>query len=445
VKLLPRSTYWLLAVLALACIIVTATQAALQPAAAVADADPGILPVVVSGEQLASFQGLPVDQIYVYAFGGSGWEQIPFQIDEKAAADEGQRVYSAEGDGTLDPDEELVFMVSDMGTKAPAAAWVPGAAEDQRVEVEVAVDGETGWAYVFSGPNLTRTFSEDYIRFSGPAQRIIAERYEVGFLDNGYGVDELRLNASGIDILDRSKLRLHILAQIVIPIRRTCTEDNITQPFLSGGCGLESRPVSPLKDGPVRLVWGADGGFAYGSIFQLEDEVDLSGLSLPGASVSVERFRFSFDFDPQAVATGTPTLYLDANLDQPVRVDGEPDEVPTEPLAAWRQVSHPTGTLVLTTDLTASDLDVTNYYVDDATVDSDDTGDQRSYGDSGFAADNPAGSFSLTTSLVVLPPTTDAVGDAYAALLDQPLVPLVTRQFAPEATQGLIYLPLVRR
>lgn len=444
---LARSAYLFLAASALVLIILVPTHAA--PQEAVADSDPDILPVVVSGDLLAPYQGLPTDDIYVYAYRDGDWEQIPFQIDEKAVDEEDQRVYAAVGDGLLDADEELVFMLHDMGAEAPADAWVDSAADDQRIEVEMVVGDETRWAYVFTGPELTRTFTADYVRFSGPAQRIIAERYEVGFLDNSFGVDELRLNNSGVDVLDRSKLRLHIVARVFgFPVlSRTCTEDSITVSIDAGGCGQEPRPTAPVIDGPVRLVTGPDGGFAYGGLFQLADDVDLSDLTVPvpGATVAIENVRFSFDFAAQAVATDTPTLYFDANLDQPVEIDGEPDAVPAEPLAVWRQVSHPTGTLVMTADLTSDELNPTNYYLDDDTVDSDDTGDQRSYGDTGFSVEDPAGSFSLTTSLLVLAPTTDAVGDEYAALLDDAPVPLVTRQFPPAEIRGIIYLPFIRR
>ncbi len=396
--------------------------------------DVSFQPVVVGGTAIAVFHGVPVDQLFVYAYRDGAWTQIPFQIDEKVYSEEkGQRVYTAEGDGRLDPDEELVFMLKDMGEQAPWSAWVDGAEEDIRIELAAdAGEGGRRWAYLFHGSQLSRTFTGDYVHFSGAAQRVIAERYQVGFLENGLGLSELRLNDSGIDILDRTKIRVEAIVGFVF--RRTFTEDDLP---------IEPEPIVPVKDGPVRLIWGERGGFAYGSLFQLHTSIQMPELPLPGSSI--KGFRFSWDFNDQAVATTTPTVYLDANMTEPVVIDGQPDDVPTEPVPAWRQISHATGTIIVTADVSSLGGTQSNYYKDDATLDPDDTGDGRSYGDNGFAVEGPNTSFTLDSGLLVLPPTTENVGAAYAGLLAAPPAFIATLQTPAGPLQRRVYLPLVRR
>lgn len=421
-----------------------AAMIVIQPAATVGQTavDYSFQPVVVAGAQIGSLLGTPVTGLFAYAYRDGAWTQIPAQIDEKAPNEDGDRVYTAQGDGLLDADEEIVFMLKDMGEQAPPSAWVEGAEADGRIEVAAQASGDSRrWAYLFHGSQLSQTFEADYVRFSGAAQRVIAERYEAGFLDNGAGLDELRLNDSGVDILDRTKIRLEIVVRVFdIPVRRlSCNEDNLTQ---EDGCGLEPSPISPVKDGPVRLVWSESGGFAYGRLFQSRNEINLPELSI--GSATIESLRFSWDLAEQAVATSTPTTYLDANMSAAVAIDGAPDSVPTQPVPAWRQISHATGTIIMITDLTTAGGTQRNYYTDNSTFDPDDTGDGLSYGDSGFSIESPNTSFNLDTNLLILSPTEENVGAAYAEQLATPPVVAVTLQVPSGPLDRKVYVPLIR-
>lgn len=427
-------------------LVVLITVVVAQPPVTLGQAavDASFQPVVVPGAALDVFLDTPVAELFVYAYQDEVWRQVPYQIDERALNEDDERVYTAEGDGLLDGDEELVVMFQDMGQPAPPWEWVEGADAGLRVEVEAeAGTGRRRWVYVFQSSELAQTFDQDYVRFSGAAQRIIAERYQAGFLENGAGVNELRLNGSGVDILDRTKIRLEVVVRVFgVPVaRRTCNEDNLTT---EEGCGLEPQPVSPVKDGPVRLVMGESGGFAYGGLFQQHTDTDLSDLPIPG-DVSIEHFRFSWDFNQQAVATTTPTTYLDDNLEEPAVIDGQPDAVPETPFSPWRQVSHATGTLIVAADLSTVGGTQRNYYKDNATADPDDTGDGRSYGDTGFFVEDPNEALILDTSLLVLPPATGDVGEAYAALLATPPVLTVSSQARAGPPDHRLYLPLIRR
>lgn len=393
--------------------------------------DRSFQPVVLTGNDVINLVGQPVNQIFVYAYQAGHWVQIPFQIDEKVTNDQGQRVYTAEGDGVLDADEELVFMVKDLGERAPRNAWVEGAADDLRYEIVVDAGGGTlHWGYLYHGPDLRRTFTQDYARFIGEAERIVTERYAISFLPDALGLSELTLNNSGVNILDRTKIRMRLR----FPIGSlTFTEENL--PI--------SRPsVAPVKDGPVRLVLGERGGFAYGTMFQTQSEVDLRDVLLPFSSLSY--LRFTTDFNLQAVTTSASTIYLDATLSQPVTIDGQPDDVPDWPVPAWRQISHPTGTLIEVSDI--SDLRGTqrNYYRDNVQTAEGDTGDGHSYGEFGFEVDDPEPVFRFTSTWIVLPPTQEPVGAAYAELVETPLPVEVLLQTGATFSSE-IYLPLIQR
>ena len=80
------------------------------------------------------------------------------------------------------------------------------------------------------------------------------------------------------------------------------------------------------------------------------------------------------------------------------------------------------------------------YYKDDSTVDSDDTGDQRSYGDAGLQVDDPnAGTYTILGHVYFLTETTANVGATYLDYYDNPLQASV----AVPLPKWYIYLPLV--
>ena len=79
-------------------------------------------PVVITGNNLSEFLSVSTSQLFVYEYDETGdtWTQIPFQFDD--VGDDGS--YFSETDGTLDSNDELVFMAKDMGDKAPNYSWI---------------------------------------------------------------------------------------------------------------------------------------------------------------------------------------------------------------------------------------------------------------------------------------------------------------------------------
>lgn len=100
-------------------------------------------PVVLYGGVLSQFYNVPINEIYLYAYDPAAkkLKLIPFQIDEKILTQDifsptRTRHYYANpeawvmgkkrailDDGVLDFDDELVFLVRDLGPEAPKEAW----------------------------------------------------------------------------------------------------------------------------------------------------------------------------------------------------------------------------------------------------------------------------------------------------------------------------------
>jgi uncharacterized repeat protein (TIGR01451 family) len=363
-------------------------------------------PVVVSGTDLPDLQAAPTDELFVYAHRNDSLEQIPFQVDE---VDSG--AYTDTLGGPLDGDDEVVFMASDLGgqpaDEGQIGATLPISPTWYRIEVSDPMSPTLkGWAYVVRSSSLTRTFTETYTTYDAVNNRIVTPRYAVGFASDFPGLDYLALNESGVDILDRTKIR------ITVPILGTLDENEIV-------AYIDFEPITAIKEGPVRVL--ATGGIVgYRSILETATVQEIPPIIFP------QRARFSTDYTANA---GGSTFY-DANTPAGVPVDGNPDAIAETPLSPWSQVSGATGTLVQVTDGSGLGGTQSNYYKDDATVDPDDTGDERSYADVGIKVESPNQTIDYRTTLYVLPPDQENVGATYEAHYDHPLQAMTTEVYA---------------
>lgn len=370
-------------------------------------------PIVVTGADLDALQGTPTDELFVYAYRdhSDAMEQIPFQVDVK---DSGAYVSTV---GTpLDDDDEVVFMASDLGGQAPAyelPARLPIGDTWYRLEVNDPLSpGSKGWAYVVRSTSLTRSFTETYTTYDSDNNQILTPHYTVGFAPGFPGIEYLALNESGVDILDRTKIRVSAFIG-------TFNEEQI-------GSLLGIDPLTVIKAGPVRVL-------ATGGVVGYRSTLEQSLVAeLP---ISLNAARFSTDFNEHAEGS---TLY-NANTSAGVTIDGMPDPaVGLDPFSPWWQVSGETGTLMQVANSSGLGGTQTSYYKDDATIDTDDTGDQRSYGDTGIEVDSPNDTIDYRTTLYVLPPDQDNVGEQYAAYFAEPLeVTAVQGEACPVPVQSV--------
>ncbi len=390
-------------------------------------------PVVIKGADIASLIGTPVQHLFIYTYTGTDWGgQIPFQVDEVTASGS----YTTTEDGLLDANDEIVFMAKDLGDRAPDTAslimTLPISATWYEIEVSDPTDPtRRGWAYLVRSSELSATFSDDYVGYIVVTQHIIASQYELGFATTHFGPNYLALNGSGVDILDRSKLRIDLNAPIIGPI--TVTEDDL---------GAPPAPA-PVKDGPVRLI-------LYQTVSSDNIDASLRTTTLAYASllqtivgvtmdippyIDISSIRTSVDFDSGV----SPATFYNANTPGGVIIDGNPDGIAGTPASKWNQVSHSSGRLIQVTDPTPVGGIQTNFYRDNSTPESNDTGQPGSYGETGFSFEGNVNQEFILESWFFVLSGQDNVGPTYEKYFFNPLT-IVSRSSlgSPE-----VFLPII--
>jgi len=394
----------------LSILIATALFPLLAPLEAqIARIDRPFQPVVLKGDTLREFSGnvALLNQLFLYKYSSANnsWSQVPFQFDEVEAdsLDSTKTTYFRRGDSKLDNLDELAFMARDLGDKAPTNAWLDDASSRAfaRYEIELTDPlsiGSAGYLYLFRSTTLTVPPAiTDYVTYVPPALQkgndvIKGQSYIEGHLDNGI-TDSLLVpvseNGSGVNFLDRLKLRF----QINIGIPLTFVEDNFTLIGLS------------LRDGRVRIIrelrerislLGNNIDFPiqiqyYGYSSVLATTFNLTNL--PG-TVSVTLLRQSFDFAPNV----SGAKWYNQNITNAIVVNGSAGNLSpaqaatvTEPNFNWYMLSSAQhGSFINIFSLPGNLGTTRRFYFHDAasgTADgTSDTGDQKSYGDSGFLA-----------------------------------------------------------
>ncbi len=400
--------------------------------------DRNLEPVVRLGSQVTGLLGSPVDELFVYRFDGVTPTQIPAQVDEVTASGS----YTTTEDGLLDGNDEIVFMAADLGDRPadPAAllAMLPISATWYEIEVADPLEpARQGWAYLVRSATFTPT-GDDYVTYDYTTQHISTSQYTLGFTTTLPGLNYLDHNGSG-DILDRTKLRVTFNSLF------TLYENDLSD-------DLETHLI---KDGPVRVIVRQSVVATPGGVDLVAARVDTINRAYPAlvqstASISftllpfidITRVRTSIDFNSHIASTGVATFY---NRVTPagVAIDGMTDTIAALPFSPWGQASHPYGRIVQVTDPGPIGGSPANYYCDNnnpaAPAECDGTnktGDNMSYGDSGFSITGDINSHFATESwLFFLPPPAtgeaDNVGDTYQDYFDNPL------------SQIKIFLPII--
>ncbi len=404
--------------------------------------DRNLEPVAIYGADVGSLGGTSIEHLFVYTYTGADWGgQIPIQVDEVTATGS----YTTTEDGLLDANDEIVFMAMDLGDQAPDTAslltTLPISATWFEIEVTDPTDpSKKGWAYLVRSSILTSSVSTDYVDYMTATQRITTSHYELGFATTHSGLDYLALSGSSVDVLDRTKLRV-VLDTPLGSV--TLTEDDL-------GAPPGSEPVL-VKDGPVRLILqravsvsSTVGQASLSTTYLAHDSLLQATASLgytPVSFVTLSSVRMSVDLDSTAVVS--PTTFYNANTSGGVTIDGSPDAVAETPLSYWGQVSHTSGRLVQVTDPTPAGGTQKNFYRDNSSPETPDTGQPGSYGDSGILIEGSLSQMFTTESwLFVLPPPDggpDNAGATYEEYFFNPLT--VTASSKQDRLK--VFLPII--
>jgi hypothetical protein len=378
--------------------------------------DRGLEPVVITGEQIPAFGGLLLERLFVYAYREGVWKQMPFQVDE--VAQEG--MYVPIEDNVLDNNDEIVFLARDVGTRYPGPALITGSLNIGAGWYELEVTNPLspawrGWAYLVNSNALTRSNATDYVDFNLGFHRILASDYALGLGVTHIGVDFLKLGQSGVEILDRTKLRLDCLIPGICPIT-----DALIPPV----------PDDLIKDGPVRVIARGGQMLAYGAMLEW-----TSVFSFPIASPSY--LRLSTDFN-QAASGST---FYNAVVTPGITVDGVPERLPATPRSPWWQLSTVSGTLIHVGKIEATGGTLSNYYLDNGDHDPADSGDYRHYGDTGVTIRRPAFPVTYQVTVFFLSGALPNIGRYFVDFAEHPLQ--VTAHLYGKPRAERLFLPLL--
>ena len=365
-------------------------------------------PVILTGKEFPEFSNNTATllQLFLYKYSGGAWTQIPFQFDEvepdPSPTDPNRTTYFGTGDGKLDDQDELSFMARDAGEKAATNIWVNDVSSltSSRYEIEVTdpVNNNKGYVYLYRSTTLSvNPAVKDYVTYMAPPQVnqgndiVRGQSYEEGHLAQN-GISNSLLvpaseNGSGTNFLDRVKLRFQIIGLL------NFSEDNFSL-------------ISPVivRDGRVRLIrelrerLSAFGNnidfpiliryYGYSSVFGTA----LNLNNLP-SGISVTLLRQSFDF----AANVSGAKWHNQNFTNPITVTGSFGNlsaaqavVVAEPNFNWFMLSSAHGSLISIFSLPGTLGTSRRFYFHDAASGTNDntldTGDGKSYGDSGFLA-----------------------------------------------------------
>lgn len=406
-------------------------------------------PVVIKASNLpAALNGLGDTSLRLYSYDAmSGiFYPVPYQVDSVDV----DGIY-VPPDGSIDPNDELVFMADDMldqvtdpglisCTIATVNNCLPIGSTIYELQVTDPIGGGDGYLYISTESSCPAS-SADYISWDPDGQDATGNYTNIGGVARGsffsvfggsdtipapdqyLGIDALEVNNSGIDILDRMKLRV----AACFGLGSFC---NIPLNLDEFSAAALIPPVFDVPiDGPVRLAVGGGNEpltvAAYGSRLDIGLIFDPADLVPPGFNVKVSHLRASFDLNDPTSGSGMSNWY-DSNGNS-YTVDGAPDPDPA--LFDWYQVNDDGtygGWTVAISELNAGTGTADAYYWDDTTnppPDSADTGDGDSFSDTGIQINNSqASGLNFNLNAYILPVGTNTpVGADYYAWATNPL------------------------
>ncbi len=379
-------------------------------------------PVVLTGADVPSLQGVPPSTVVAFRYNGS-WQQIPVQIDERFSqtflnvynnvaglpgnTNISQLVYAdadtftgADPDPNVDADDEIVFMAKDAGDTVPFFTEPAHVLFGSGLQLTITdplqpanvgyvylfkqdgtLDPAAGQAYVTYNFNLlsgayktTYNLLGTYGTTGNPENTSITTPYYSHHFQDRWTDDELHITAgvaNGADILDRHKA-------LFAPgncVRSENTFDKGTPTFQGEGAFIANR-VGPVR--AIRSYIGANSGpnTQREHIFYAQRQ-DIRTYLRVHAIPSIMDF---FDYSP--AATGM-TYHNDLNLGG-ITIDGTP-ETPAAGQFQWEMVTGAQGSLVLSgaTSTDVPSFSYTSYFLDDSTPITQCTGDAFAYGSSG--------------------------------------------------------------
>ncbi len=382
-------------------------------------------PVILQGGALSHFYDVPVDEIYLYAYTDStqSFEMIPFQIDERVYAEDPfhpgnekmkRHSYFLPDDGVLDNDDEIVFLIRDLGEKAPIGIWINNEEAKQYKRLELKIydpnDPETkAYCYLFRSSTIQEGIPKKYgFEFHAQQDSIETEYYTVGFNKENGVIEDIVLKppfGNGADIFDTQKIRFEGIMEYggaFFPF-----------PFSTENHVVRYNYHNASKEPVVRLIWETrmtliDSALFGDFAFYVTPKFYPFNATIAGGMPISERaireampiaddvwihfdlLRQSWDFNENAIGMKFFNSYNDG-----VPIDGNPDQADktitfkpdTElpPIREWMLSTGNQGSFFTYAEfLDTTWQTVELYFEDNNSINPEDTGDQQSFGDQGI-------------------------------------------------------------
>lgn len=375
--------------------------------------------VVIAGADAGGLLGEPVSNIRLYRHRDSGWEPVPFQIDET----DGTGTLEGAKNGIFDASDEIVFLLRDAGDEASTDDWPDDTTAKANPRFRFAVTDParpdwTGTVYAFLSSSLPLS-SVRYVRYDASQDLVETDLYRIVHGSN-HGFQEILKILPGaggddIDFLDKQKLRLKIhIAQVNkdIILRETMDQDVELITGFSIRVKVGKKRAAVVQNAVVRLnrilvmsisargsFLGNDVGFSDSLSFRTVYEPASSWLRIGPIPVPDAP-----EFDPLAVrlscdwnasASGMK-LYNAANTGG-ILINGKADNpdisLPWPGENGYCVTADPSGSGAVRNASVVGIWSLrgsppgsshTIYYKDDSSIENSDTGDRRSYGDFGI-------------------------------------------------------------
>lgn len=350
-------------------------------------------PVVVLGSQLNDFVSADTGHVFVYAYRGGNWAQIPFQIDE---TDNGG--YFAIHNGMLDNKDEICFMAADMGDSVGDNRWIADMTSTlyQRYQV-CAIDSSElparkAYAYIYRSTTISRDFTP-YMSYKtstiGRSDTVKALTYTYGHSKDAIP-DYLSIrngSTASPDLMDRWKIRFKGAYQFFLPYE----ESEVT--------ALRDTMIY-VRQGPVRVIHKKVYAIYFYTITEPVDHLPLTMTFYPrcakinlieeslGQDMGMTRMRQTVDYLPNI--SGSKFHWLNGS-DIPIdgNLDNLGDKTLPTPSVNWFMLQGEFGAIVTTASMKPiPNTKQTLYYLDDQVKKTADlhtnTGDSLSFGESGI-------------------------------------------------------------
>ena len=409
-------------------------------------------PKVMLANTLGVFVDVPVDEIFMYAYDAATqtWRMMPFQIDEQTYGpadslgstkkrwfyfipDWWSRVDTitiSSHDGKFNNHDEMVFMVRDLGDKAPDDSWIDNDESKNNLRIELVVEDPENpelkaYGYIFRSSTISEAVPEPYDFNYNPAEDRIETKYYTIRM-NEYGtVDEIVIKepgGNGEDILDLLKIRFNGVIDLMFPVqlvanekllhlyeKKHTTEHPIVRLIRSANMTLKfGEYIADNVTFPVRAAFYPFSGTIKGGTSLAPEDLTMY---FDGEQVLIILLdiRESWDYSVEADSMKFYNKYNDG-----IVIDGLPDdEVITTidiPINAWDLTTGKQGSLFKIAKFKEQKWgSVDLYYFENKSIkllqgDSDifgneDTGDSLSYGDNGILFRNKPDQDSVTIEL----------------------------------------------